>query len=214
MTVTPTRLLLLAAVALFEPVNGYQIRRELLSWRVDEWAHINPGSIYTGLATLARRGHLVRHDLRDGGRDVAVYELTASGREELEALFCGAVRTVDLHSPLGFHVALSMLPLFPRDRVLQHLEARGKALQERLEELAGARRRAGEDAPPHVDRMVDLWYEHARTESRWLTAVVEEIRTGALSFAGEPMAWTPTPDDPGRQMQRDRARYQHLLGRS
>jgi hypothetical protein len=34
-----TRMLLLGAVALFEPVNGYQIRRELLSWHVDRWAH-------------------------------------------------------------------------------------------------------------------------------------------------------------------------------
>ena len=36
-------MLLLGAVALFEPVNGYQIRRELLSWQVDRWAHTNPG---------------------------------------------------------------------------------------------------------------------------------------------------------------------------
>ena len=55
-----TRMLLLGAVALFEPVNGYQIRRELLSWEVDRWANVNPGSIYGGLATLARQGHLVR----------------------------------------------------------------------------------------------------------------------------------------------------------
>ncbi len=31
MAVTETRLLLLGAVLLFEPVNGYQVRRELLS---------------------------------------------------------------------------------------------------------------------------------------------------------------------------------------
>ncbi|MDQ4113433.1 MAG: PadR family transcriptional regulator, partial [Actinomycetota bacterium] len=35
-------MLLLGAVALFEPVNGYQIRRELMSWHVDQWANINP----------------------------------------------------------------------------------------------------------------------------------------------------------------------------
>ena len=78
-----TRMLLLGAVALFEPVNGYQIRRELLSWQVDRWANVNPGSIYGGLNTLTRQGHLVRHDLVDGGRDVAVYELTDSGRAGL-----------------------------------------------------------------------------------------------------------------------------------
>ena len=51
MAVHTTRMLLLRAVAMLEPVNGYQIRRELVSWRVDEWANLGPGSIYSGLVT-------------------------------------------------------------------------------------------------------------------------------------------------------------------
>jgi len=42
MATTETRLLLLGAVAIFEPVNGYQIRRELVSWGVESWANIRP----------------------------------------------------------------------------------------------------------------------------------------------------------------------------
>ena len=82
MASTSTRMLLLGAVQLFEPVNGYQIRRELVSWRVDEWAHINPGSIYSGLETLARAGHLARHSLVEGNRTVSVYTTTGEGRAE------------------------------------------------------------------------------------------------------------------------------------
>ncbi len=74
-----TRLLLLGTVALFEPVNGYQIRRELMSWQVDRWANVNPGSIYHGLGSLVSSGLAVRHDLADGAREVAVYELTDDG---------------------------------------------------------------------------------------------------------------------------------------
>ena len=81
-------MLLLGAVALFEPVNGYQIRRELLSWQVDRWANTNPGSIYHGLTSLTGHGHLLRHDLLDGGREVAVYELTDVGRTELRRSRC------------------------------------------------------------------------------------------------------------------------------
>jgi hypothetical protein len=39
MATTETRLLLLGPVAIFEPVNGYQIRRELMSWGVESWAN-------------------------------------------------------------------------------------------------------------------------------------------------------------------------------
>ena len=111
MATTETRMLLLGAVAIFEPVNGYQIRRELLTWGVEDWANIKPGSIYNGLATLAQRGELVRHDLRDGSREVAVYELSDTGREEFRRLFEEALTAVRPTAPLAFQTALSMLPL-------------------------------------------------------------------------------------------------------
>ena len=44
-----TRLVVLGAVRQFEPVHGYFLRRELMTWHVDEWANIQPGSIYNAL---------------------------------------------------------------------------------------------------------------------------------------------------------------------
>ena len=44
-----TRLLVLGAVRIFQPAHGYLVRRELLSWRVEEWANVQPGSIYHAL---------------------------------------------------------------------------------------------------------------------------------------------------------------------
>ena len=46
-----TRLLVLGAVRIFQPAHGYLVRRELLSWDVENWAAINPGSIYNMLRT-------------------------------------------------------------------------------------------------------------------------------------------------------------------
>ena len=86
MAVHETRMLLLGAVAMFEPVNGYQIRRELVSWQVDRWANVNPGSIYHGLGTLTAEGFLARADLLDGTREVAVYEVTAAGPRPAPAI--------------------------------------------------------------------------------------------------------------------------------
>ncbi len=36
-----TRLLVLGAVRIFQPAHGYLVRRELLSWDVENWAAIN-----------------------------------------------------------------------------------------------------------------------------------------------------------------------------
>src|SRR4051794_23062439 len=111
MSATTTRLLVLGVVRIFEPANGYQLRRELLSWQVDRWANIQPGSIYSMLNTLARADLIVRHELSDetGHKDVAVYVTTERGRRELVALISQAVVTPNPMDPAGFRAAMSML---------------------------------------------------------------------------------------------------------
>ena len=73
MATLTTRALLLGVVSLFEPANGYQLRRELLSWGVEDWAHIKPGSIYSMLTTFAKQGFIERYDVSDGDRTWVSY---------------------------------------------------------------------------------------------------------------------------------------------
>jgi len=212
---TATRLLLLGAVGIFEPVNGYQIRRELVSWQVDRWAHLNPGSIYGGLTTLARQGHLVRHQLVDGGREVSVYELTDSGRAELERLVVTALETVELYDRSDFMAAFSMLPsVLPGDRARQSLVRRRAALEQTVAEFAEVKMRS-DAVPPHVLRGALLWYDVTVAELDWLREVIEELASGRFAIAsGSEFGWSPPADDPGWQMATDRERYLALLGRA
>src|SRR3954471_11376345 len=194
MATTETRMLLLGAVAIFEPVNGYQIRRELVSWGVEDWANIKPGSIYNGLATLAKRGHLVRHDLLDGTREVAVYELSEHGRAEFKRLLERAFTEVRLTTPLAFQTALSMLPLVTREDARRLLKQRLGNLDAEAE---GYAERSGdvEHVPPHVLAVIDYWERVGRVERDWLAQLLSRIEQGELEFLGEPMGWTPAPDD-------------------
>jgi DNA-binding PadR family transcriptional regulator len=211
MSAHETRMLLLGAVALFEPVNGYQIRRELLSWRVDRWAHTNPGSIYHGLTMLTTHGHLVRHDLLDAGREVAVYELTDSGRDELRRLLLQALETVDLYDRAAFTAAFSMLPLLDRDHVVRSLVKRRVELERNVAEYADAKPDA---APPHATRAMVLWFDLAVAELAWLRETIEDVRSGSLKYPFDPdSGWRPPDDDPGWQMNVDREKYRALLGR-
>lgn len=212
MAALETRLLLLGVVSLFAPVNGYQLRRELLSWRVDSWANIQPGSIYNGLSTLARRGDLIRHDLRDGGREVAVYELSDQGREEFARLFETAIITVTPTAPVAFQTAMSLLPLVTRDEAIGLLRRRLDRMDEIAEEYAAMA--LDETAvPPHVNVLRDYWERVEKVEREWLTRLLFRLADGELSLAGDPWDWTPREDDPGWQMQADRERYLALLGR-
>ena len=76
-----TRLLLLGTVRIFQPVHGYLVRRELLSWHADAWANLNPGSVYNGLRSLARDGFVEEVGTEtEGGRPArTTYRLTGDG---------------------------------------------------------------------------------------------------------------------------------------
>lgn len=210
MAATETRLLLLGTVMLFEPVNGYQLRRELLSWQVEDWAHVNPGSIYSGLATLARQGHVDRHDLLDRSREVAVYTSTARGREEFAVLWRSALETVDLLSPLPFHTALALMPLVHRRTALDAVRSRVAMIdvkvREQVSQSGGPSR-----MPPHVRAMADLWTGLAATEREWLVDLLRRLDAGEFDLRDEPVTWSPPVDDPGWAMAGERARYLELI---
>ena len=213
MAAQDTRMLLLGAVAMFEPVNGYQIRRELVSWQVDRWANVNPGSIYHGLGTLTAEGFLHRTDLRDGTRDVAVYEVTDAGRTLLQRSLLTALERVDPYQRTAFTIAFGMLPLLPRRDVLGALTARRAALEREVDGFVRGKDDPA-NGPPHARRGWVLWLDLAIAELGWLRETIEEIKAGRLRFGtGEDWGWEPPADDPGRQMTLDREKYRALLGR-
>lgn len=213
MAALETRLLLLGAVSIFAPINGYQLRRELKTWRVDAWANIAPGTIYNGLATLAKRGELIRHDLLDDAREVAVYEISEKGRIEFHRLFEQAMTTVTPTMPIAFHTALSLLPMVTRDEARRLILDRLAALDELRQEYSDAGH-LPRSVPPHVTALTGFWSRLGQVEYEWLTRLVFQITDGALDFAGEEPSWTPDPDDPGWQIADDRERYLSLLGKA
>lgn len=213
MAALETRLLLLGAVSIFAPVNGYQLRRELKTWHVDAWANIAPGTIYNGLATLAKRGELIRHELHDDTREVAVYEVSEKGREEFRRLFEQAMTTVTPTMPIAFHTALSLLPMVTREDAKRLILARLEKLDELRRQYADADDQP-RSTPPHVEALTAFWSRLGQVEYEWLTRLVFQIADGALDFAGEEPSWTPDPDDPGWQIAEDRERYLALLGRA
>ncbi len=205
-----TRLLLLGGVRLFEPINGYQLRRELLSWGVDEWAHVNPGSIYTGLATLTKQQHVRRYEVAEANRTVAVYTTTAAGQAEFHRLFEQAMISYDSASLSGMYVAMSFASLVSRARVLELLKRRRQILEDvapRAEEKTAidpAR------IPPNVPFIQALVRGQVGSEYGWLLDTILKIEAGEGAFAEDP-TWTPPDDDPGWQITQERERYRTLL---
>lgn len=214
MATLTTRALLLGVASIFEPANGYQLRRELLSWGVEDWAHIRPGSIYSMLATFTKQGLLERHDLREGERDVAVYTVTDAGKAELQTLLREAAVTVNAMDPSAFRVVLSLAPLMTRAELLDALRERERrwadasaALLERIAFVARG------FAPPHVSHSLELELRMVETERAWLAEYIGTLESGALALDGDEFEWSPPENDAGWQMVRESQSYREQLGR-
>ncbi|GAA1606372.1 PadR family transcriptional regulator [Kribbella sancticallisti] len=191
-----TRLLLLGVVRIFQPAYGYQLRRELLTWNVQDWANINPGSIYTGLRTLAKHGYLV--ELEEGaGRKPGrtSYKLTTDGETEYFSLLRKALWSVDGFRPDQMQVALSFLWSLRRDEVLAALESRIVQLEQLAKAAPFAERQILEDpgTPDHVLEMLRISSARDAGELEWTRSFHTRVASGEYSFAGEPPQWQPQP---------------------
>ncbi|MFC5746481.1 PadR family transcriptional regulator [Actinomadura rugatobispora] len=200
-----TRLLVLGGVRSFGRAHGYEVRRELLSWGSDEWANVNPGSIYHALKQLAKEGLLRAHEVAesDAGPPRTDYEITESGEAEFFRLLRAAVVEVDVRRPELLSAALGFLTELPRAEAIALFERR-------LEGLAGWRasvaphlqeaRAPGGEAPPlgHLGELLDWWVYSADTAAEWTRGLIGRLRGGAYVMAGEPVPEAEAAFRPGR----------------
>jgi DNA-binding PadR family transcriptional regulator len=210
---TMTRMLVLGVVSIYQPANGYQIRRELLSWGVEQWADLKPGSVYSMLSTLTKQRLLVRHDLDDGSRTVAVYSTTETGRLEFERLVATGLAESETMDRTVFKTALSFSPFLSRESVVSGLAARLTRVREMRIDLAEKIERNHETQviPPHVMHSLVLDVALIDAEIRWLTDFAAMIESGFLSFAGDSGGWSPPPEDSGWEMAEQSARYREQI---
>jgi DNA-binding PadR family transcriptional regulator len=177
-------MLVLGVVRNLGQAHGYQVRRELLTWRADTWAHVAPASIYQALRTLTKHGLVEEIGTESGGGpERTVYRLTPDGETEFFHLVRTAVSdpadTLDeLSAAFGF------LHLLPRGEVAALLDHRVRALWGELVRVeppaepvpAGVK-------PAQVGALMQLAAARLRAEIDWSLDVAGRIRDGTFAFS-------------------------------
>jgi DNA-binding PadR family transcriptional regulator len=140
--VSSTRLLVLGCVRTFQPVHGYEVRRELISWNADQWANINYGSIYHALNQLTKEGFLeVAGTEQAAGKPArTVYQLTRVGEEEFFRLLREAAWT-PAPPVVPFAVVITFIDELEPDeavRILKHSAQWCRSTAENLHATAAA----------------------------------------------------------------------------
>jgi DNA-binding PadR family transcriptional regulator len=187
-----TRLLVLGVVRIFQPVHGYFVRRELMSWRADDWAHLNPGSIYNALASLTRDGFLEQFDADSGvaasRTPRLVYRLTADGETEFLDLLRRTLWTFEPYQQNNMFAALSFCWTLAREEVVAALEHRVTKIEAHLSQMEFTIADLGRDPgkPEFVAEHIRLAEAWLRGELPWARDLARRLREGAYWFAGEP----------------------------
>jgi DNA-binding PadR family transcriptional regulator len=185
-----TRLLLLGAVRILQPAHGYLVRRELLSWHAETWAHLNPGSIYNGLRSLERDNFIeqVGTETKGGRPARTTYRLTGDGESEFLVLLRDALWNSTTNEPADLMAGWSFAWALKREEVIAALEHRVQQAEsfERATEFVIEDIHRAPDMPDTVAEHYRLVTARLRGESSWARDLAQRLRAGEYWFEGEP----------------------------
>jgi len=179
-----TRLLVLGIVRIFSPVHGYDVRRELKSWNVEEWANVAPGSVYGALKTLERDGlvEVVGTDQQGGRPERTLYQVTPEGDKQFGIMLRQSWWTVNQAiEPLL--PALCFMPFMSREELEAALRARVAQLDALREGNRFSAAHVGGDPakggiPDHVAEIYHFIEARMAGEAAWAQALAERLSAG------------------------------------
>lgn len=193
---TPLALTVLSLLH-YRPLHPYGMQRLIKQWGKDQVVNVNQrASIYRTIDRLLDAGLIA---VREVGRDQqyperTLYEITDAGREAARAWLLDMLATPKQEFP-QFPVALSFALMLTPQETLGVLERRSGLLAASLKELDEAMAVAGDDGLSRVV-MLETEYQRAMTAAQlaWLTSVVDDLRSGRLSWSWEELTALAGPE--------------------
>jgi DNA-binding PadR family transcriptional regulator len=188
-----TRLLVLGAIRIMQPVHGYEVRRELMTWRLEDLTNVKPGSIHGAIRTLEKDGCVAVHERGsdDGRPERTTYVLTGEGEKEFQLLLReGWWSVAPPKEPLI--PAMCLMLFLPRQELVRALGARTGILEAELDALSFKRAAIRDGAtgadgeiPEHVREILDFVSARIRAELEWTRGFQRRVREGRYRFTGE-----------------------------
>jgi DNA-binding PadR family transcriptional regulator len=170
------------------PMHPYRMQRLIKERGKDEVVNVRQrASVYQVIDRLRRLGLIAPRERVREERwpERTVYELTDEGQEAFRDWMHEVLSAPAREFP-EFPAAVSLLGLLTPEEALRQLETRVAALEE---EVARIDRQFGGAAAEGLPRLFLLEMEYQRatleTELEWVRAVVDDLRTGRLTWSEE-----------------------------
>ena len=174
------------------PLHPYEMQRRMKHWGKDQVVNLaQRASLYKTIERLHQAGLIAVHKTEREQRfpERTVYELTEEGWRVGREWLTEMLATPRNEFP-QFPAALSFIMGLTPEEALAVLERRAGLLREHLAKLDGDLAwRQGGRKPPRV-ALLETEYLRAATaaELGWVSGVIDDLRTGALTWSEEELA--------------------------
>jgi DNA-binding PadR family transcriptional regulator len=170
------------------PMHPYRMQRLIEERGKDEVVNVRQrASVYQTIDRLQRLGLIApRERVREEKwPERTVYELTDEGRRTFRDWMHEALCAPAREFP-DFPVAVSLLGLLTPEEALRQLEMRVAVLEEEVARIGSQRSSAAAEGLPRLF-LLETEYQRAalETELEWVRAVVDDLRTGRLTWNEE-----------------------------
>jgi DNA-binding PadR family transcriptional regulator len=174
-----------------EPLHPYEMQRRIKLWGKDQVVNVaQRASLYKTIDRLHQAGLIaVRQTERDQRfPERTVYELTEAGSRVGREWLIEMLATPRNEFP-RFPAALSFIMTLGTEEAREVLERRVFALREALDDLQRVLSGADGPLPPRIT-LIETEYLRAMTQAEldWLCSVIDELRSGTLSWSYEELA--------------------------
>jgi DNA-binding PadR family transcriptional regulator len=170
------------------PIHPYEMQRRMKLWGKDIVVNVaQRASLYKTIDRLVQAGLIAVLHTQRGERfpDRTVYELTDAGLRTAREWLVEMLAIPRNEFP-RFPAALSFIMALSPEQAADVLEQRETALREQLEVLQLAALGNGGAMPPRVTLLeTEYLVAMAQMEFDWLTSIISQLRSGALSWTEE-----------------------------
>jgi DNA-binding PadR family transcriptional regulator len=178
------RLMVLGVVSQKQATHGYDVYREITSWKAETWSKVRSGSIYHAFTQLEKEGLLKRNSTeksKDGPAKTS-YSITPEGRQELIILLEGALVSLDQEQFAG---GLAFMHHLSRAEAIGLAKKRLALYQETCEFMQALPKEAHPATPSTHPEIIDSWTVLFTATLQQQQRFIEHLEAGNYIFADE-----------------------------
>lgn len=176
--------MVLGVVSQKQETHGYDVYREITSWKAESWSKVRSGSIYHAFTQLEKEGLLQRSALQKSkeGPAKTCYTITLQGEAELVRLLERALVSPDQEQ---FAAGLAFMHRLPRARVIELAKKRLQFYQETCDFMHSLPRETQPATPATHPEIIDSWTVLFTATREWQEQFIHHLEAGRYTFAAQ-----------------------------